>query len=105
MSTRATWVFTVVSDTTSSSAISAFDKPRAINLKTSSSRGVSSSNSAGTRSGTTAPRENSWIRRFAVPAGSLVAFTIVAAVAGTLAAIGPARRAARLDVLKALQYE
>jgi ABC-type lipoprotein release transport system permease subunit len=34
-----------------------------------------------------------------------VAFTIVAAVAGTLAAIGPARRAARLDVLKALQYE
>ncbi len=43
--------------------------------------------------------------RFAVPVGSLVAFTIVAAVAGTLAAIGPARRAARLDVLKALQYE
>jgi putative ABC transport system permease protein len=43
--------------------------------------------------------------RFAVPAGSLVAFTLVAAVAGVLAAIGPARRAARLDVLKALQYE
>jgi putative ABC transport system permease protein len=43
--------------------------------------------------------------RFAVPVGSLAAFTIVAAVAGTLAAIGPARRAARLDVLKALQYE
>jgi putative ABC transport system permease protein len=43
--------------------------------------------------------------RFAVPTGSLVAFTVVAAVAGVLAAIGPARRASRLDVLKALQYE
>lgn len=43
--------------------------------------------------------------RFAVPVGSLAAFTVVAAVAGVLAAIGPARRAARLDVLRALQYE
>jgi putative ABC transport system permease protein len=43
--------------------------------------------------------------RFAVPIGSLVAFTVVAAVAGMLAAIGPARRAARLDPLRALQYE
>ena len=43
--------------------------------------------------------------RFAVPVGSLVAFTVVAAVAGVLAAVGPARRASRLDVLKALQYE
>jgi putative ABC transport system permease protein len=43
--------------------------------------------------------------RFAVPVGSLVAFCIVAAVAGMLAAIGPARRAARLDPLRALQYE
>ena len=43
--------------------------------------------------------------RFAVPTGSLFAFTIVAALAGVLAAIGPARRAARLDVLRALQYE
>ena len=43
--------------------------------------------------------------KFAVPAGSLIAFTVVAAVAGVLAAIGPARRAARLDVLRALQYE
>jgi putative ABC transport system permease protein len=34
-----------------------------------------------------------------------VAFAVVAAVAGVLAAMGPARRAARLDVLKALQYE
>jgi putative ABC transport system permease protein len=43
--------------------------------------------------------------RFAVPVGSLLAFTVVAAVAGVLAAMGPARRASRLDVLKALQYE
>ncbi len=42
---------------------------------------------------------------FAVPVKSLVAFTIVAIVAGTLAAIFPARRAARLNVLEALQYE
>jgi putative ABC transport system permease protein len=43
--------------------------------------------------------------RFAVPFGSLAAFCVVAAVAGMLAAIGPARRAARLDPLAALQYE
>jgi putative ABC transport system permease protein len=42
---------------------------------------------------------------FAVPVGSLIAFTIVAIIAGILAAIAPARRAARLDVLKALQFE
>ena len=36
---------------------------------------------------------------FAVPAGSLVAFVIVAIAAGVLAAIMPARRAARMDVL------
>jgi ABC-type lipoprotein release transport system permease subunit len=34
-----------------------------------------------------------------------VAFTIVAAIAGLLAAIVPARRAAKLNVLRALQYE
>ena len=43
--------------------------------------------------------------RFAVPLGSLVAFSVVAALAGVLAAIGPARRASRLDPLSALQYE
>ena len=42
---------------------------------------------------------------FSVPVGSLVAFTIVASVAGVLAAILPARRAARLNVLDALSYE
>jgi putative ABC transport system permease protein len=39
------------------------------------------------------------------PVGSLLAFTIIAIVAGMLAAILPARRAARLNVLQALQYE
>jgi putative ABC transport system permease protein len=42
---------------------------------------------------------------FEVPVASLIVFTIVALIAGVLAAIAPARRAARLDVLKALQYE
>jgi putative ABC transport system permease protein len=42
---------------------------------------------------------------FAVPAGSLVAFAAVAVLAGVLAAILPARRAARMDVLNALAYE
>jgi putative ABC transport system permease protein len=42
---------------------------------------------------------------FAIPAGSLVALTVVAGLAGVLAAIAPARRAARLDVLTALAYE
>ena len=43
--------------------------------------------------------------QFAIPSGSLIAFVIVAIVAGLLAAILPARRAARLRVLEALQYE
>jgi putative ABC transport system permease protein len=42
---------------------------------------------------------------FSFPVGSIVAFTITAIVAGILAAVAPARRASRLDVLSALQYE
>ena len=42
---------------------------------------------------------------FSLPVGSLVAFTIVAILAGILAAVLPARRASRLDVLEALHYE
>jgi putative ABC transport system permease protein len=42
---------------------------------------------------------------FSVPVGSLVAFTVVAALAGVAAAVLPARRAARLNVLNALSYE
>jgi putative ABC transport system permease protein len=41
----------------------------------------------------------------AVPVGSLVVFALVAVAVGVLAAIAPARRASRLDVLHALQYE
>jgi putative ABC transport system permease protein len=40
-----------------------------------------------------------------VPWGTLIAFVIVAIVIGILAAIFPARRAGRLNVLEALQYE
>ncbi len=42
---------------------------------------------------------------FAVPVSTLAAFVAVAVVAGVIAAILPARRAGRLDVLQALQYE
>ena len=42
---------------------------------------------------------------FSLPVGTLAVFTVVAIVAGVLAAIAPARRAARLNVLHALQYE
>ena len=42
---------------------------------------------------------------FAVPVTTLVVFVAVAIVAGMAAAIMPARRAARLNVLEALQYE
>ena len=39
------------------------------------------------------------------PVGQLIVLLVLAALAGVLAAIGPARRAARLDVLEALAYE
>jgi putative ABC transport system permease protein len=39
------------------------------------------------------------------PVGSLVAILLVAVVVGVVAAILPARRASRLDVLESLQYE
>ncbi len=42
---------------------------------------------------------------FHLPLAPLVVFTAVAAIAGVLAAVPPARRASRLDVLRALQYE
>jgi putative ABC transport system permease protein len=42
---------------------------------------------------------------FVLPVGPLVIFTIVAVIAGVLAAIAPARRASRLNVLNALHYE
>jgi putative ABC transport system permease protein len=39
------------------------------------------------------------------PIGTLIILLVLAALFGVLAAIGPARRAARLDVLRALAYE
>ncbi|MEA2375298.1 MAG: putative transport system permease protein [Thermoleophilaceae bacterium] len=42
---------------------------------------------------------------FALPIDSLILFTIIAMIAGVLAAILPARRAARLNVLESLAYE
>ena len=39
------------------------------------------------------------------PVGSLIVLLVLAALAGVLAAIFPARRASRLDVLESLQYE
>jgi putative ABC transport system permease protein len=42
---------------------------------------------------------------FAIPWVQLVYFVLAAIVVGILAAIVPARRAARLNVLQALQYE
>jgi putative ABC transport system permease protein len=42
---------------------------------------------------------------FSIPVGTLVVFIIAAIIAGIVAAIFPARRAGRLNVLAALQYE
>jgi putative ABC transport system permease protein len=42
---------------------------------------------------------------FTVPVGSLIVFIIAAIIAGLIAAIWPARRAGKLNVLEALQYE
>jgi putative ABC transport system permease protein len=42
---------------------------------------------------------------FAVPIGQIVVFAIAAIIVGIIAAIFPARRAARLNPLQALQYE
>jgi putative ABC transport system permease protein len=42
---------------------------------------------------------------FSLPIGQLIVFAIATILVGVLAAIFPARRAARLNVLEALQYE
>jgi putative ABC transport system permease protein len=42
---------------------------------------------------------------FSVPWGTIVAFVVAAIIVGLIAAIFPARRASRLNVLEALQYE
>jgi putative ABC transport system permease protein len=45
------------------------------------------------------------ITKFAPPGGQLILVVIIGGIAGVIAAIGPARRAAKLDVLKAVTYE
>jgi putative ABC transport system permease protein len=42
---------------------------------------------------------------FVLPVPQLIIFAVVSVVVGVVAAVGPARRAARLDPLQALQYE
>jgi putative ABC transport system permease protein len=48
---------------------------------------------------------NQYEVRYAIPLLPLVAFAVVAVLVGLVAAIMPAQRAARLNVLEALQYE
>ena len=43
--------------------------------------------------------------KLSIPIGSLIFLLVMAAVAGVLAAILPARRASRLNVLESLAYE
>ena len=45
------------------------------------------------------------ITEFTVPAGQLVSFVLAAAIAGILAAVLPGRRAAKIDVLRAITTE
>ncbi|MEX0983657.1 MAG: FtsX-like permease family protein [Actinomycetota bacterium] len=45
------------------------------------------------------------VTQLAIPAGQLVVYLVVAALVGVLAAILPARRASKIDVLKAIAYE
>jgi putative ABC transport system permease protein len=45
------------------------------------------------------------ITELAIPVGQLVVYLVFAGLAGVLAAVWPARRAARLDVLRAIAYE
>ena len=42
---------------------------------------------------------------FGLPVGNLAVFAVIAVFAGILSAVAPARRASRLNVLEALQYE
>ncbi len=45
------------------------------------------------------------ISKVVIPGGQLVSYVLLAGVAGVIAAVFPARRAARLDVLAAISYE
>jgi putative ABC transport system permease protein len=45
------------------------------------------------------------VTRLAVPTVTLTLYLVIAALVGVLAAIGPARRASRVDVLRAVTTE
>jgi putative ABC transport system permease protein len=47
----------------------------------------------------------SGITSLSVPVGTLVVYVVVAAPVGVLAAVGPARRASKVDVLRAITVE
>ena len=49
--------------------------------------------------------KSSGVTEFAVPYGQLAIYTVLAGVAGIVAAVPAARRAARLDVLEAVTVE
>ena len=49
--------------------------------------------------------ESEGVDSLVIPYGSLVTYVIAAGLAGVLAAVGPARKAAKLDVLRAISYE
>jgi putative ABC transport system permease protein len=61
----------------------------------------------GAASGVAASRalDGAGVTSLAVPGGTLAAYMILAALVGALAAIGPARRASRIDVLTAITVE
>jgi putative ABC transport system permease protein len=42
---------------------------------------------------------------FSIPGGQLIIFLVLAVIVGVIAAILPARRASRIDILQAIQYE
>jgi putative ABC transport system permease protein len=48
---------------------------------------------------------NEGVTEFVLPVGQLVVYLVLAGLAGVLAAIWPARRAAKLNVLEAISYE
>jgi putative ABC transport system permease protein len=51
------------------------------------------------------PLKDQGFTRFSIPVGQLVFISVLAGFAGVIAAIWPARRAARLNVLEAIATE
>jgi putative ABC transport system permease protein len=49
--------------------------------------------------------EDDGLASFTIPFGQLGVWVTLAALAGVIAAIGPARKASRLDILRAISYQ